>query len=343
MKTIKDIAKELGIAPSTVSRVLNKSGYYSKEVAEKVNKYVEETGFVYNKAARQLKNAKSYTIGLVIPNISNEFFSKMALIVDGYFYKLGYSIIIFNTASNPDRELAAIKQLASSKVDGILFVGAGSKLDKSLMQWNIPVVTLDRPFRGTLPVTHILSNEYNLGAIAAQCLLDAGCKKIKFVYKSHPSNYTTLNNNDFTMSGRISGFIDTLGIPHNSEEIKKYSIIIPDFNKPSAEEAELFFDFLDKQIIDYDGLFCLWDKLAYGVSKSLTKKGIKIPEDIKIVGFDNGVYSALSTPSITTLDRNLDLMAKIACDKLLEKMNSDNKFLEEKIEIKGSLIKRESC
>ncbi len=341
METIKDIAKELGIAPSTVSRVLNKSGYYSKEVAEKVNKYVEETGFIYNKAARQLKNAKSYTIGLVIPDISNEFFSKMALIIDSYFYKLGYSIIIFNTASSPSRELAAIKQLASSKADGILFVGTGSKLDKSLMQWNIPVVTLDRTFRGTLPVTHIVSDEYDLGAMAARCLLDAGCNQIKFVYKSYPSNSAPSNNEDPIMVGRVSGFLDTLGVPYTNEEIKKHSIIIPSFHKSSAEEAELFFDYL--RTINYDGLFCLWDKLAYGVSRSLTKKGIKIPEDIKIVGFDNSIYSSLSAPTITTLDRNLDLMTKIACDKLLEKMNSDNKFLEEEIEIKGSLIRRESC
>ena len=343
MKTIKDIAKELGIAPSTVSRVLNNSGYYSKEVGEKVKKYVEETGFVYNQTAKRLRSKKSYTIGLIIPDISNDFFSKTALIVDEFFSTLGYSLYICNTGSSLKREANAFRQLASNQVDGIICIGFGTELDEDFKKWNIPIIAIDRPFVHTIPITHIYTNEYELGRIAAQKLVEMGCKKIKLVSRSN-KQYEENSINDFYAFEypRSKGFLEKLNI-HTTEDFVSNYIPVPFKTGQESKEAEEAFNQLLQNEIDFDGLFCLSDNIAYGVIKALNNANIKVPEQVKVIGFDNNIYSSLSIPSITTIDRNLELMAKTACEKLLERIESDDKFVEETIIIEGSLIERKSC
>ena len=335
MKTIKDIAKELEIAPSTVSRVLNNSGYYSKEVGEKVRKYVEETGFVYNQSAKRLRSKKSNTIGLILPDISNDFFSKIALIVDEFFSKRGYSLYICNTASYPKREFNSFKQLAANQVDGIICIGSGIGLNQDFTKWNIPIVVLDRPFNPDIPVTHIYSNEYELGQLAAQKLLDAGCKKIKLTSRALQYQYIFSHP-------RFKGFLDKMNI-HTYQELLPVYIPVPFKDGYEVNEAEKTFNQYLENKLDFDGLFCLSDNIAYGVIKAFNKANISVPEDVKIIGFDNNIYASLSIPSITTIDRNLDLMAKTACEKLLEKIESEEKFTKETIIIVGSLIERESC
>ena len=95
--------------------------------------------------------------------------------------------------------------------------------------------------------------------------------------------------------------------------------------------------------MDFDGLFCLSDNIAFGAIRALTQLGVDVPGAVKVIGFDNSIYSTISSPTITTVDRDLDAMARIACEKLLERMESKDSLGEEEIVIEGKLIQRESC
>ena len=110
----------------------------------------------------------------------------------------------------------------------------------------------------------------------------------------------------------------------------------------AVEETERVIHSLVKDSLPFDSLFCMSDNIAYGAIKALNKANISIPEQVKIIGFDNNIYSSLSIPSITTFDRNVDTIASTACTKLMERIESDQKFIDEEIIINGSLIERQS-
>ncbi|MBQ6334235.1 MAG: LacI family DNA-binding transcriptional regulator [Erysipelotrichaceae bacterium] len=344
MKTIKDIAKELGIAPSTVSRVLNKSGYYSKEVEEKVLKYVEETGFIYNQSAKMLRSKKSNTIGLIIPDISNDFYSRIALIVDTFFSKRGYSIFICNTASDLKRELVAFKQLVANQVNGIIFLGYGSLLDDQFIKYDVPIVALDRPYYGKLPATQIYSNDLDLSRQAGKLLIAKGCKKIRILVREFNvlDDPSVLLDPSYQKNGRVTGITEEILNRFPETDPLKLVEKIPYYRGMAIEESEKKVASLIAEEKDIDGLFCMSDNVAYGAVKALKKAGKKIPDEVKVIGFDNNIYSSISSPSITSVDRNVDTMASTACLKLLEKIESGDKMSEETIVIEGMLVERET-
>lgn len=342
VKTIKDIANELGIAPSTVSRVINNSGYYSKEVGERVRKYIEDSGIILNQSAKRLRSKKSNTIGLIIPDISNEFFSNIALIVDTFFSKQGYSIIICNTGSDSERELSAFNQLLANQVDGIICDAGGLSLDKSFLNYNTPVVAVDRTFNKLIPAARIYSNEFELGRQACQILISKGCRKPKCVYRTYPFYQSDIRNAKDQFN-RFQGFTEEAKASLSDWNADEAFIEIPYFRGMAVEETERVIYSLVNNGLPFDGLFCMSDNVAYGAIKALNKANISIPEQVKVIGFDNNIYSSLSIPSITTFDRNVDMIASTACTKLMERIESDNKFIDEEIIINGSLIERQSC
>ena len=346
VKTIKDIAKELGIAPSTISRVLNNSGYYSKEVEEKVRKYVEETGFIYNQSAKKLRSKRSNTIGLIIPDISNDFFSRIALIVDTFFSNREFSIFICNTGSDASREINAFRQLIANQVDGIIFDGYGSGLDEQLSSYNIPLVAIDRPYVGKIPATEVYSNDRDLSQKAAELLMNKGCRNIRMLvrgYNIHSAEFITNDIKFDGKNGRTVGFIEKILEKNPDADLKNLVSVVPYYRGLAVEESEKTVTELMKEDPDIDGFFCISDNIAYGTVRALQKAGISVPGQVKVVGFDNNIFSSISSPSITSADRNVDTMTYTACLKLLEKIEfKDKEHDNEKIIIDGTLIERET-
>lgn len=336
VKTIKDIAKILNISPSTVSRVLNKKGYYSKDIEKKIMEIVETSGFVYNMSAKSLRNAKSYTIGLMIPDISNSFFSNMALIIEEYFNELGYSLYICNTHTDPEQEYRHFNHFASNKVDGILCVSQMTKIPANFERHNIPIVSMDRYAICEMPVTRIISDDYQMSYEVAEQLAELNCKHILLV-NGTDAHYVAHKNS----ISRISGFKD--GLKKHGISLDKDHVVYVDLSNDNAIfEAEEAVSMCISKGIQFDGIFAVTDRFALGALYALTNANIKVPDEVKIIGYDNSIYAMISRPSITSVDRNLKEMALTACDKLIELIDSECKFDNTTIIIPSSIIHRDT-
>ena len=258
--SIKDIAAISGVSIATVSRVLNNKGGYSKETEEKINALAKSYGYVSNMNAKSLRESKSQTIGLIVPDISNDFFATLALHIENYSAKHNYSVFICNSANNVQKEKDYFKSLASKCVDGIICISGLNKLTEDIIYNDIPIVCIEK-------------KERYLG------------------YKKA---------------------LDTYGIP-----LDKNYILQTQGKEPSQIEAEILItDFLKTQR-RIDGIFASSDLAALGALYALKRANLKVPEQVKLIGFDNTLYSRLPTPSISTIERNPKMLAEKGCEVLL--------------------------
>lgn len=336
IKTIKDIAEELNISASTVSRVLNKKGYYSTDVAKKINDLIEKTGFIYNMSAKSLRYSRSFTIGFMIPDISNSFFGSLALIIEQYFKDKGYSLYICNTNADPDEEYKHFNLFTSNKVDGILCISQMTKLPINFRKYNIPVVSLDRYPICDYPITKVINDDYATSYAIAELLISKGCKNILLI----TGKSIHIKSNDLT-SKRIQGFKD--GLSKHNIPLSKNNIIRIDLHSENAvfDTEECIINQIKLGRI-FDGIFAITDRFALGALYGLQKMGIKLPEQVKLIGYDNSLYSKITKPTISTVDRDILALAEAACDELLLLIESENKTSNKEIIIPSKILERET-
>ncbi len=336
IKTIKDIAKSLNISVATVSRVLNKSGYFSPEVGKKVMDLVQETGFVYNRNARALKNDKTFTIGLMLPDISNPYFSSIALTIEEYFNRIGYALYICNTKSDPELEFKHFNTFIANKVDGVICISQMSKLPNNFMQYNIPIIAIDRFPICNIPITKIMNDDYQTSFEIAELFVKKKCKNIIMI----SGNYENVIINAELLK-RFNGFYDGLKM-HNITFSQENLYFVDMSSDDIIFETEALINSLIAEQKEIDGIFATSDQFALGAVYALNNAGVSIPGKVKVASYDNSLYSTICRPAITSVDQNLHLMATTACEKLLTLINSDQKKSNEVIIIPSYLVERES-
>lgn len=162
--SIKEIAKLADVSVATVSRVINNNGRFSDKTKEKVETIIKEYGYTANIAAKSLRTSKSKTIGLIVPNIDNEWFSQLALDIENYFFKHNYSVFICNTSQNEEKEVAYFKSLDSKLVDGIICISGIETIPSDSLTRDIPIVCIDRKPKDHSNAYYVESNHY-LGGI----------------------------------------------------------------------------------------------------------------------------------------------------------------------------------
>ena len=323
--TIKDIARQAGISVSTVSRILNKTGRYSKETEKLVLKIVEETGYTANTAARSLRKAATNTIMLMIPDITNDFFSRLAYNIETYLQDQGYTTFICNTRGDSDKEAHYINEAIAKNVDGIIAIAYLEKLPKSYTTSPIPILLLDR-VAGDFP--HVINDEYKGTYDVAKLLIDRGSRYIIFLLP-----YVKENNYEY----RSTGFIDCI----NAHPECRYELYPVKSGSESLKKAENQIYQLLMSDPSIDGVFCGSDRMALGALYGAQKAKRRVPEDLQIIGFDNAVYSQFSHPTLTTVGRNSQQLSVTACDKILAMIkNPDIKMASAKIPT--HIIERES-
>lgn len=311
--SIKDIAAISGVSIATVSRVLNNKGGYSKETEDKINALAKSYGYISNMNAKSLRESKSQTIGLIVPDISNDFFSTIALNVENYLAKQNYSVFICNSANNVQKEKDYFKILASKCVDGIICISGLNKLTDDIIYNNIPVVCIDRYPENSLTIPRISSDDVHAAFIATEHLIKKGCRKIVYV-----SSFTA----DYEKRERYIGYqkaLETYGIPLDKNYILQTHGI-----DPSQIESEILITEFLKTGRKADGIFASSDLAALGALYALKRANIAVPEQIKLIGFDNTLYSRLPTPSISTIERNPKALAEKGCSVLLNMIEGKN-------------------
>lgn len=330
--SIKRIAELSGVSPATVSRVINNNGRFSEKTRRRVMKVIRENNYGMNYVAKSLRMKKSFTIGVLVPDISNAFFSSVVLRMEKYLYSKGYSVIICNTDRDEHKEMAYLRTLEGKMVDGLLIISGDQEFDTSVIQTQTLTVCIDRKPKNTDNAVFISSDHYHGGLLATETLIKQGCKKLGIII-SHENLYSSKE--------RLRGFKDALeknGLTCNPNRIIK---INDKETKPEEVKLHVLKSFRDGNL--YDGIFAVNDRLAFGTMKACQDFGWKVPENVKIIGFDDDPLCTYSSPSLSSVKQDIDQLAKVSCDILLKLINSEMMTSTEKCQmIPTSIILRES-
>lgn len=292
-KTIVDIADELGLSVSTVSRALNDHPNISIKTKERVKKMARKLGYRPNAMAAGLRNNKSKTIGLIVPRISMFYPAAISTIIQNKLQEFGYNLIICQSNDSLEQEIALVNTLYSARVDGLavsatLYTSDFSHFD-IFKQQNIPLVFFDRVPPKEYNVKVIKGDDFLGGFLATEHLIDKGCKDIV-----HISGPLTCN----LYKERLAGYKDAL--QKNKLPYKKQRVFFHELTKENAwQTAEKIFS----QKPYPDGVFATNDTTALTILEYCRKNGIQVPQQCKIVGYSNDPRTEIVTPSITSVDQ----------------------------------------
>lgn len=308
--TIHDIARDLKIDSSTVSRALNDSPRVSKKTKERIIEKANELGYQRNSLASNLRTNKTNTIGVIVPRISRNFFSNVISGIEDTAYQAGYNVIICQSLESFEREKKIMETLLSNRVDGVLISTSMETITLDHLQPYLnhggPIVFYDRP-RVFENCSSISINDYKASFEATEHLILKGCKNI--VYFSGPQIVSLYQD-------RKKGYVDAL---------KKYDIafresyciesILSDKDGIASAKKML-------KLKAVDGLYSANDTAAISAMQFLKSKGVNIPKDIAVVGFNNDPISAVIEPSLTTINQPDFEMGRIASSMLINQIEA---------------------
>ncbi len=331
MASIRDVAKLAGVSPATVSRVMNGTAKVDEDKKERVLKAIEETGFVPNEVARSLFKKSAKLIGLILPSIVNPFFTQLASAIEKTADANGYRLLLCNTGSNVEKEKAAIQMLSAMNADGIILT-TSSEVHEYIESCKIPVVVTDRQVSKDVASAYIHCNHYLGGRLATEHLIECGCKNIVCI--KGPQEVSSAKE-------RYQGYRDVC----REQGIEEQTVCCDyDFNEGMQASAELL-----EKYPQVDGIIACNDVVAISVYKILFKNGIKVPEQIQLVGFDNINLTELLSPEITTIAQPIEEIGVKAAELIINYSTGEDKTLAEKFNsqskeyvFEGKLIIRET-
>jgi len=330
--TIYDIARELRLAPSTISRALKSNKLIKASTTKKIVEKAEEMGYRHNNFASSLRNQKSNTIGIVLHRLNSSFITSVLAGIEKVTAEAGYDIIITHSAENYEKEAKNVLNLFHKRVDGVIAsLSFNTKnLDhfKPFFEKNIPVIFFDRVEESS-EQTHVIIDNYKCGYTATKHLLEQGCRRIVMLTSSLKRN---------VYGQRHRGYTDALadaGIGYN-----KNLVLVKDLSEESAIAAahEIL-----KMKPRPDGLFVTNDFEAAVCMQELKRHGMLVPEDIAIVGFNNDSISKIVDPQLTTINYPGKDMGEITAHYLLNSlMDMKNVATATRIIVKSEFIVRGS-
>ncbi len=328
---IREIAKLAEVSKSTVSRVLNNSEKVSLNTKKKVLKVIEDTGYIPNNIAKSLKLKKTKTIGVLFPDIGNPFYFEVLKGIEKKLYYEDFNIMLCNSDYDDAKELRYISLLISKKVDGIIAAPCSetSKGINLLQKWDMPFVLIDIPQVNTRN-SGVFIDHSKCSYIAANYLIENNHRRIAII----DTKRSTKNTSRF-----IQGYLKSLS--EHSIQVDKKLILesYPDINSGYTVIKELI-----KDKVYFDAIITINDLLAIGVYKAASKFGLKIPDDLSVIGNDNISLSELLTPPLTTIHQPKLLLgyksAEMVLEYIKEKDNPCQSFKTLTLDIR--LIKRES-
>ncbi len=307
MATIRDVAKKAGVAPMTVSRVLNNSGYVSPETRRRVEAAAAELNYVPNMLARSFRSKRTDTLALIITDITNPFWTTVARGVEDEANQQGYTVIFCNTDESEKKQDQYLSMLVSRRVDGVLLTPAGSSTGpvEMLQQQSVEVVVLDRRIPGA-KVDVVRSASTTGARILTTYLIDRGHRRIAIL--SGPEAVTSANE-------RVEGYTQALteaGLDIDPALILRGAFTI-DAGKTMAQDS-LRLDPLPT------ALFAANNFIAAGALQALRSADIKVPADISVVSFDDLSTSFLTEPFLTVMAQQAYELGKIATQRLLKRI-----------------------
>ncbi|GAL62222.1 MULTISPECIES: LacI family DNA-binding transcriptional regulator [Algibacter] len=320
--TLKQIARELEVSISTVSKALSGSKEISEDTTQKIQAFAKLYNYRPNNIALSLKNRKTKTIGILIPEIVHHFFSTVIFGIERVANKRGYNVIVGLSNESFTKEIINMEMLANGSIDGFILSISKETLLKqdyhhfhATINQGMPIVMFDRVV-SEVDCDKVIVDDFNGAVKAVNMLINKGCENIALL--------TTM---DYVSVGRLrtQGYLEALernNIEPNSDLILKIndSLNSADHLEFLENEINKFFE-LNPNI---DGVFAVNELYAITAMKVAKKIGLKIPEDIQVIGFTDGVLSKHATPTLTTVSQHGQRIGEQAANLLIDRLESED-------------------
>jgi LacI family transcriptional regulator len=332
--TLKQIAKELNVSVSTVSKALNDSPEISELTKIKIKEYAKLKNYKPNVIGLNLKNRKTKTIGVIIPNILNSFFAKVFSGIEKIADEKGYNVIMCISNESLEKEAHTLEMLSNGTIDG--FILSVSEEAQKLHEYNhfkeiindgTPIVMFDRIAEG-VDCDKVVVDDFDSALNSTQHLIDLGCKNIALF-----SSVDNLSVGKLRADGYLKALAD------NNIVVNENLIIRTDSEDDLKDKIENIFD--NNKI---DGIFALEENDSVAALRIAIKKGYKVPEEISIIGFADGILASRRlSPSLTTVSQHGIEIGEVAAKLLIDRLESKEENLPyETVVIKTKLKERES-
>lgn len=331
--TIKDIAKKFNVSISTVSKALNDSYEISETTKNKIQKYAKENNYKPNFNALSLKNRSTKTIGVIIPTMLNYFFAQVFKGIEKTALKEGYKVITCISNQSYDKEAEIIEMLSNGSIDGFLLsMAKETELNNNFNHFSesiengTPIVMFDRVAK-SISCDKVITDDFEGAANTVEFLHKKNHKKIAFV-----STMSDLHIGKERVEGYKKG-LEKVGLKFDEElvlnikerDYKKYKNIVRPFIKSK----------------DIDAVITTGESVAVSVMKAIKKYNKKIPKDVAVIAFSNGILARHSSPKMTTISQHGEIMGETAAQILIDKLEKKHKEITTKI-IKTDLVIRDS-
>ncbi|QOG02579.1 LacI family DNA-binding transcriptional regulator [Flavobacterium sp. MDT1-60] len=332
--TLKQIAKELGVSVSTVSKALNDSPEISEQTKVKIKEYAKLKNYKPNVIGLNLKNRKTKTIGVIIPNILNSFFAKVFSGIEKVADKKGYNVITCISNESLEKEIHTLEMLSNGTIDG--FILSVSEEAQKLQDYShfsaiindgTPIVMFDR-IADEVECDKVVVDDFDSALNSTQHLINLGCKNIALI-----SSVDNLSVGKLRADGYLKALAD------NNIPVNEKIILRTDSEDDMKSKIDAIFD------NKIDAIFALDENDSVAALRVSLKKGYKVPEDISIIGFADGILASRRlSPSLTTVSQHGIEIGEVAAKKLIERLeeSEDETSDYETIVIKTKLKERES-
>ncbi|MBM7646633.1 LacI family transcriptional regulator [Scopulibacillus daqui] len=309
--TIYDVAEKAGVSIATVSKVINNTGKISDKTKQKVLKIMEEINYQPSVVASALTGKQTNTIGFLIPDIANPFHAEMARSVEDRGHELGFSVVMCNTDGNLDKEAQYLEWLQRKRVDGIILGSAAQNnaIIKELIKQEIPaaLIATDMP---SLSVNAVLVDDFLGGYQAISHLTSLGHTDIAFLAG---------NLNNVMEKERLRGYKQAL--QEAGAAFDRKNLLTNNFSFDDAKRSM-------KKLIESGrrptAVFAFNDLLAIGAIHGAKEAGLKIPDDLSVIGFDNTLLAAVNDPPLTTIAQPIQDMGRTVTDLLVKEIKGGN-------------------
>ncbi|WP_028403085.1 LacI family DNA-binding transcriptional regulator [Ectobacillus panaciterrae] len=326
--TIYDIAREAGVSATTVSKVINNKGRISEKTRKKIMQIMEELHYQPNVLASAMKGKSTYTIALLIPDMANPIYAQYLKYIEEYGQELGFNIVMCSTGSDPDKEAKHIALLRQKRVDGFIIASIfkNETVLKQLIQEKVPIALMAFE-RSELPVASVTGDDYLGGYLATEHLLSLGHRRIGIITEEE------------TISGkeRIKGYEKAL----LNAGIEVEPSLIVAINDPTIEGAEKH----ARKLLDREqrptAIFGYNDVLAIGAMQAAKERGIIIPDELSIIGFDNTVMCKIVEPRLSSVAMPIQELGRKAMELLVRQIEG-NDNTKQRISLLPELVIRQS-
>ena len=312
MATIREVAESARVSYATVSHVINNTRLVSQATRERVLEAMAALNYRPNALARSLRQGKSNTIGLVLPDSANPFFAEISRSIEDEAFKKGYSVFLCNTELDTQRELLYVDVLSKNQVDGIIFVATGDQADSLdfLLRQSMPVVMIDRDVPN-VEVDAVLTDNQLGGFLATRHLIELGHKHIACI--AGPSNITP-------SAERIIGYrkaLEQAGLSYDENLVLR-----GDYHAQSGMEITHSILLMTPRPT---AIFALNDLMALGALRAAAEAGYSVPRDLAVVGYDNLELTRFTNPPLTTISQPKKEVGAQAVNLLVDRISQKSR------------------